>query len=125
MTGIKSFSDNVSVSSSLNYRVTISERGLRMCRLRSLPHVPSCCSTAFPPAPDHRQPHCRFSDGQDALILPRPRGPSDMVCQPLAAGALGHRRPTGAGSWWTRSEADRLYIDRNFPRTWLPYVIEG
>ena len=29
VTGIKSFSDNVSVSSSLNYRVTISERGLR------------------------------------------------------------------------------------------------
>lgn len=125
VTGIKSFSDNVSVSSSLNYRVTISERGLRDVPVTIAATRSILLLDSLPVSP-------RITDSRIAVF---PTG--KMLYSPTTQGA----RPIWYANRWrlepSNIEAYRrgelvdpvkpivFYIDRNFPRTWLPYVIEG
>ena len=125
VTGIKSFSDNVSVSSSLNYRVTISERGLRDVPVTIAATRSILLLDSLPVSP-------RIPDSRIAVF---PTG--KMLYSPTTQGA----RPIWYANRWRLEPSDIeayrrgelvdpvkpivFYIDRNFPRTWLPYVIEG
>ena len=125
VTGIKSFSDNVSVSSSLNYRVTISERGLRDVPVTIAATRSILLLDSLPVSP-------RITDSRIAVF---PTG--KMLYSPTTQGA----RPIWYANRWRLEPSDIeayrrgelvdpvkpivFYIDRNFPRTWLPYVIEG
>ena len=125
VTGIKSFSDNVSVSSSLNYRVTISERGLRDLPVTIAATRSILLLDSLPVSP-------RITDSRIAVF---PTG--KMLYSPTTQGA----RPIWYANRWRLEPSDTeayrrgelvdpvkpivFYIDRNFPRTWLPYVIEG
>lgn len=125
VTDIKSFSDNVSVRSSLNYRVTISERGLRDVPVTISATRSILLLDSLPARP-------RLTDSRIAIF---PTG--KMLYSPTTQGA----RPVWYAHRWRLEPSDPeayqrgevvdpvrpivFYIDQNFPRTWLPYVIEG
>ena len=125
VTGIKAFSDNVSVCSSLNYRVTISERGLRDVPVTVSATRSILLLDSLPARP-------RLTDSRIAIF---PTG--KMLYSPTTQGA----RPVWYAHRWRLEPSDPeayrrgevvdpvkpivFYIDRNFPRTWLPYIFEG
>ena len=125
VTGIKSFSDNVSVSSSLNYRVTISERGLRDVPVTITATRSILLLDSLPASP-------RITDSRIAVF---PTG--KMLYSPTTQGA----RPIWYANRWRLEPSDMeawkrgeqvapikpivFYVDPDFPEAWKPAIYEG
>ena len=125
VTGIKAFSDNVSVCSSLNYRVTISERGLRDVPVTVSATRSILLLDSLPARP-------RLTDSRIAIF---PTGkmlysPTTQGARPVWYAHRWHLEPSDPEAYRRGEVVDPVkpivfYIDRNFPRTWLPYIFEG
>lgn len=116
VTGIKSFSDNVSVSSSLNYRVTISERGLRDVPVTIAATRSILLLDSLPVSPRITDSRIAVFPTGKMLYSPTTQGARPIwYGQPLAGWSPRTSKPTGAGNWWTRSSRSSFTSTVIFP----------